>query len=309
MTLQKLRVGFQEFYYNQDLAVYPRFSITLRQRIKQKRATNTVVTGEGGIGKTYNAIDICRGLDNRFTIDQVVFNLHQFLEAVINTPMGVPIVFDEPSYAMSKRDWYKELNQALVKTMESFRYKVHPLFIPVINKSLLDKTVRNYLLQFQIVVQDRGKANVYRLSPSPFQDKTYQNFFCSLKYPLFDRHLCNKDSCLGCRVLTNKKKPCQIFRAQYERKKDEIQGDRYEDSLEEAKAKEASRLTNSHIADRLIPFIKEILNDKGEIVVPKLMATLEEDCNIRVGQNRAYNIRALLIKRMPQYKRKSPPSP
>jgi len=294
-------MGFQEFYYDQTLAVFPKFSFTIRSRIKQKRATNIVVSGEGGIGKTYNAIDICRGLDKRFTIDQVVFNLEQFLDAVLDSPMGVPIVFDEPSYAMSKREWYKDLNQALVKTMESFRYKVHPLFIPVINKSLLDKTVRNYLLQFQIVVQDRGKAIVYRLSPSPFQDKTYQYFFCSLKYPIFDRHLCNKDSCLGCRHLNNKEKPCSLFRAQYERKKADIQGDRYEESLEEAQAKASSRFTNKKIAELAIPYIENFLNKKGGIHVSKLRAVLEVDCNIRVGSNRTYDIKEVILRRLPQY--------
>lgn len=300
MTLQRLRMGFQEYYYDQDLAIYPRFSMTIRHRIRQKRATNVVISGEGGIGKTYNAIDICRGLSKKFTIDQVVFRYDQFLEAVLYTPMGVPIVFDEPSYAMSKRDWYKELNQALVKTIESFRFKVHPLFIPIINKSLLDKTIRNYLLQFQIVIQDRGKGTVYRLSPSPFQDKTYQSFFCSLRYPLFDRHLCNKNSCLGCRELNKEEKPCPIFRAQYERKKALTQDVRYAQQYEEAKAQESRRLTNTQIANLVMPHIKKILNDKKEIVVPKLMATLEEDCNIRVGQNRAYTIRALLIRRLPK---------
>lgn len=294
-------MGFQEFYYDQTLAVFPKFSFTIRSRIKQKRATNIVVSGEGGIGKTYNAIDICRGLDKRFTLNQVVFNLEQFLDAVLDSPMGVPIVFDEPSYAMSKREWYKDLNQALVKTMESFRYKVHPLFIPVINKSLLDKTVRNYLLQFQIVVQNRGKAIVYRLSPSPFQDKTYQYFFCSLQYPLFDRHLCNKDSCLGCKWLNKKDDPCQIFRATYERKKADIQGDRYEESLEEAQAKASSRFTNKKIAELAIPYIENFLNKKGGIHVSKLRAVLEVDCNIRVGANRTYDIKEVILRRLPQY--------
>jgi hypothetical protein len=146
--------------------------------------------------------------------------------------MGVPIVFDKPSYAMSKRDWYKELNKALVQTIESFRFKVHPLFIPIINKSLLDKTVRSYLLQFQIYVHDRGKATVYRLNPSQFDDKTYQYFFCNLEYPLFDRHLCNRETCLDCSKVEEE---CQIFRARYERKKASIQDDRYAQQYEESR--------------------------------------------------------------------------
>jgi hypothetical protein len=300
IPLKRLDVGFQQFYYSQDLGVYPKFSIEVRRRIKQKRATNATVSGEGGIGKSYHAIDICRGLSRRFTVDQVVFNLDQFLDAVLYTPMGVPIVFDEPSYAMSKREWYKELNQALVKTIESFRYKVHPLFIPIINKSLLDKTIRSYLLQYQINVMDRGKATVYRLSPSQLSDKTYHPFFCELKYPLFDRHLCNKDSCLGCSYLINEEQPCQIFRAQYERKKDRIQVERYEQQLETAKFTAAKDMTNPQIAERAIPFMHRFLKN-GKINVPKLKAVLEEECRVRVGQNRAYDIRAVILKRFPEY--------
>jgi len=223
------------------------------------------------------------------------------LRCVLTSVRGLPIEFDEPSYAMSKREWYKQLNQALVKTMESFRYKVHPLFIPVINKSLLDKTVRNYLLQYQIVVRDRGKAVVYRLSPSPFQDKTYQSFFCTLQYPIFDRHLCNKDSCLGCRALTRSENPCDLFRADYERKKDDIQSERYEGDLEEAQAQEALRLTNARIATIVEPLIETCLNKRGGINVHSLRAALEEDCNIRIGQTRTYDIKAILCRRFPQY--------
>jgi len=150
--LPRMQLGEYEYYNDVDLGIYPRFSTTVRRRVNAKRATNVSVCGEGGIGKTYTANDICRGLNPKFGIDQVVFRYREFLVAIIYTKMGVPIVFDEPSYAMGKREWFKELNQALVKTIESFRFKVHPLFIPVINNSLIDKTIRSYLLQFSIPV-------------------------------------------------------------------------------------------------------------------------------------------------------------
>jgi hypothetical protein len=286
------------FYVDSSLGVYPRFQLEIRGRVKQKRATNVTLTGEGGIGKTYMAIQICRLLSRRFTIDQVVFGYYDFLKAVLRTRMGVPIVFDEPSYAMSKRDWYKQINQALVKTIESFRFKVHPLFIPIINKSLLDKTVRSYLLQFHIHIQDRGKAQVYRLSPSQFEDKTYQYNFCKLDYPLFDRHLCNKESCLGCEYLFNQEQTCQIMRAQYERKKDETQEERCEQDLIEAKRKEGKRYTNAQIAEIALPFLDQFLKSEKKISVPKLKALLELDHSIVVGANRCYDIVAVIERRM-----------
>ena len=286
------------YHVDSSLGVYPRFSMAIRKRVKQKRATNVTITGEGGIGKTYSAIDLCRLLSGRFTIDQVVFGYYDFLKAVLHTRMGVPIVFDEPSYAMSKRDWYKQINQALVKTIESFRFKVHPLFIPIINKSLLDKTVRSYLLQYHIHLRDRGMGQVYSLSPSQFEDKTYQIFFCKLRFPMFDRHLCNKDSCLGCDFLFNEEQPCQIFRAKYERKKDETQEERYEQDLVDAKRKEGTRYTNGQIAEIALPNLKEFTNAKGLISIPMLKAYLEAEHSVIVGQNRTYDIKAMIERRL-----------
>ena len=306
MKIPKIQLGRFEYYNDVDNGIYPRFSTTIRRRVNSKRATNCTVCGEGGIGKTYTANDICRGLSKKFKIEQVVFRYREFLMAVIYTGMGVPIVFDEPSYAMSKRDWYKELNQALVKTIESFRFKVHPLFIPVINNSLIDKTIRSYLLQFTILVHDRGKASVYRLSPSSFQDKTYQYFYCSLKYPLFDRHLCNKDSCLDCEYLLNEDNPeleCQIFRAVYERKKAVTQEKRYEQQLAEAEAKEYSELTVQQIVDDLMSIIDKTLNDEGRISIPKLKLVLQKELGIRVGHNKSYDIRALIEYDHPEYRK------
>ena len=299
--MPRLQLGRFEYYNDVDQGVYPRFSNTIRRRVNSKRATNVSVCGEGGIGKTYLANDVCRSLNNKFMIDQVVFRYRQFLMAIIYTAMGVPIVFDEPSYAMSKREWFKELNQALVKTIESFRFKVHPMFIPIINNSLLDKTIRSYLLQFQILVHDRGVASVYRLSPSAFQDKTYQYFYCSMKYPLFDRHLCNKDSCLDCDYLQDEDEPCQIFRAQYERKKAQTQEDRYEQQLAEAEAKEYSELTVQQIIDALLPLIDKTLNESGRIGIPKLKLVLLKELGIRVGHNKSYDIRALIEYDHPEY--------
>ena len=150
-------------------------------------ATNVVFTGEPGIGKSYMATSVARvqeGLTrkgkDRFTVDQVVFTYTDFMELVLRLESGKIIVFDEPSYAIGKREWYKELNMALTKTIESFRFKVHPLFIPVVNKSLLDKTIRDYLIQYQVNEVARGRAIVYKLAPSQFKDKIYHEFFCEL---------------------------------------------------------------------------------------------------------------------------------
>jgi hypothetical protein len=186
-----------------------------------------------------------------------------------------------------------------VKTIESFRYLVHPLFIPIINKALLDKSIRTYLLQYQVVVLDRGHAFVYHLEPSQFQEKVYQKRFCELEYPLFDNDLCNRDSCLDCRWLSHSRFECQIFRAKYERKKAETQEERYERNLDEAQKKESSDLTLEEIERLLSPHIETIMKEnsktgKKEVDMSKLLPVLKRKLNVNIGHSKRYDLKALI---------------
>lgn len=298
-TLEPYNWHGWEFLVNSDARHWPYFQQELTARVNKKQATNVVCTGEGGTGKTYNVTDICRVLEpRRFTLDQVVFRYVDFMRAIITTGQGVPIVFDEPSYAMGKREWFKELNQALVKTIESFRYLVHPLFIPIINKSLLDKTIRAYLLQFHIVLQDRGKGIVYRMSPSPFEDKVYKYFFCNLDYAMFDNDQCAAPTCLGCKWLEHDKYQCQTFRAGYERKKAVTQEQRYDQNMEEAERKETSELTLDQIEFKLAPYLDQFMaeNKEGKLEanLVKLKTILKRKLGISIGHNKSYDLKGLI---------------
>jgi len=300
------RNGFQ-MLQSQSRSVAPYFLNTLSNRIHRKLATNIVFTGEPGIGKSYMAITVARLLEgqyrsttgeikDRFTVDQIVFTFSEFMDLVIKLKSGKIIVFDEPSYAIGKREWYKELNQALTKTIESFRFKVHPLFIPVVNKSLLDKTVRDHLVQFQVNVRDRGKATVYRLKPSQFMERTYHNHFCELIYRMPDMEECRetngeeaKDSCLGCKHIMT----CQVFRAQYERKKAEIQDSRYESAKDQAEKVESRRLGISELETLAMDMKDQWLVD-DRINVQRLRIALRDTHGIQISLNRAYQLKAAL---------------
>lgn len=293
--------GFQTLV-SSDLGVRPIFQDHIRWRTNHKLATNICVTGEPGIGKSYSAIDICRVFEGlyyskakhawiqRFKEDQIVFTHSLYMELLIHLRMGKPIVFDEPSYAMGKRDWFKDLQKVLVHTMESQRFLIHPLFIPIINMSLLDKTIRSYLIQFQIHVLGRGHGYVYRLKPSQINDKIYRIFMCELYYHQFDSHLCAKDSCLGCKKLEK----CPIFRAQYERKKKSTQIVRYEQAKDQAQAKESSDLTEPQLESILMPEIPQMLNEKtGKLDVSKMRMFLRAQ-GIIISSWKAYQIKGNL---------------
>lgn len=303
ITLKNANFHGWETLINPGARVYPYFSCALRTRITQKRATNIVVTGEPGVGKSYQTIDIVRvsegltlGGKDRFSLDQVVFRYPDFMKLTVSLAMGKCIVFDEPSYAMGKRDWFKEVNKALVQTIESKRFKVHPMFIPVINKALLDKTIRCFLIQFQIEVRDRGRATVYRIEPSQSSDKVYRKTFCQLEYRMLDWDLCDRDTCLDCDKLDpeNSEDRCEIFRARYERKKALIQDTRYSQAAEMAEHAETKEMTNDQIAERLIDF-KDLFTDQdGKIDCDLLRIVAKDKCQVVMGHTRGYTIVKLL---------------
>lgn len=296
-TLKVMNFRGRETLVNKSAGVAPYFSNLIRRRVNTKRATNIVVTGEPGEGKSYMAIDIARFLEgltrggnDRFKLNQIVFKYGGYMRQLIGLKMGKFIVFDEPSYAMGKREWYKDLNRALVKTIESQRFKVHPLIIPIINKTLLDKTIRNYLIQFQIYLFDRGRARVYRIKPSQFEDKIYKYHLCNLEYEMLDQELCKRDTCLDCKDLM----ACQIFRARYEKKKANIQEDRYGQALDQAAQKESMLLTDEQLEKKVLPFADEYTDPDGKIDVDMLRIVSKRKVRIKIGHNKAYRIAKML---------------
>lgn len=297
-SLKMLNYNGWQCLVSGKLGVRPLFQDQLRWRTNHKLATNICVTGEPGIGKSYQAINIARVFEGlyystngqmkeRFKLEQIVFTHSDYMELLLKLRMGKPIVFDEPSYAMGKRDWFQDLQKVLVHTLESQRFLIHPLLIPIINMSLLDKTIRNYLIQFQIHVLGRGHAYVYRLKPSQATDKIYREFMVELYYHQFDSQLCSKDSCLGCKKLPD----CQVFRAGYERKKKDTQVIRYEQAKDQAQAKESSELTEEQIEKLLMPVMEEMRNEKNQRLDVNKMRIFLRNQGIRVTRWRLYQVK------------------
>jgi len=283
------------FAYYPEFGYTPLFQRIIQTRVNRKLATNVVFCGEAGIGKSYLAIDCARVLEGikpngeeRFSIDQVVFDYKSFMELILKLEPGKVIVFDEPSYSMGKREWYKDLNKVLVQTIESFRFKIHPLFIPIINIQLLDKTIRDYLVQYQVVVKARGKADVYRLSAGHFEDKIWHEYICRLQYAMLTR--CKEESCLSC----DKLETCTEFRAQYERKKASIQDYRYEQARDLTATREATQLTMTQIENFALTLSDQFIKDNGRIDVEAMRLALKDKYGIQLSHNRAYSLKRAL---------------
>jgi len=297
LTQTVVKIGKSHFQRDLDLGYYPIFSYELNRRVKNKEACVVAVVGEAGISKSYTAIQLARNIDKRFGVKQIVFTYSEYCRELARNKPGIPIVFDEPSYAMGKREWYKQINQALVKTIESQRFLVRPLIIPIININLLDKTLRDYLVIFQVHVTGRGKALVYRIRASQGQDKIYRYLMCRLDYPILDSDRCTIEreqrqdsSCLDCKHLDT----CPTLRARYERKKASIQYQRYEQDMEQAKTKESKEFTYGQLYAMIQPYLSGCKNDDNIINASKLRMLFLTKVGIKIGHNKAYSLKAFI---------------
>lgn len=276
---------------NSELGVAPYFQMSIRSRMNRELAVNVVVTGEAGISKSYTAWGMCRAFSRRFSVDDIVSKYSEYMASIMaSNRKGVPIGFDEPQYAASNRDWYNQLNKALVKTITSQRFRLRPVFIPIINLNLLDKVLRSYLIQFHVHVLNRGSGVVYALEASQFEEKLYRTRLCRIRYGLFD-FKCGVKSCLTCK----QSEVCDKFRAAYERKKATWQNERDEGQKEAAESNEAKEtLSDQKMAECLydnlsLIYVKDKINTAAirHVIRTKLKAT--------IGDKKAYTIKGILL--------------
>lgn len=290
--LKNLNFGGWVTQVNSDLGYAPYFLSEVKSRINRELANNIVITGEAGIGKSYQGFSFSRIISNKFGINDIVSTYAEYMEAIMKTSkQGVPIAFDEPQYALDKRDWYNQLNKALVKTMTSQRFRLRPVIIPIINLSLLDKVLRSYLIQFHVVMNSRGKGYSYRLQPSQFEEKIYRTRICKIDYGLFDVAKCDRPSCLTCSNMQG----CKIFRALYEKKKLEWQDTRDTQSMEQAKLKDMPKITDKEMLEAMSKHIEMLKNKKNMIDPQYIIGFIRDKFKVKIGKSRAYELRGLLF--------------
>lgn len=298
--LKRINIGGWEELQSEDLGYGPYFTNEISYRMHRQYANNIIFTGEAGVGKSYTAWDVARLITNKFMVEDIVSTYTEYMEQLLKKHREhVPIGFDEPQYALDKRDWYNQINKALIKTMTSQRFRLRPIFIPIINLSMLDKVLRSYLIQFHVILNDRGIGYSYRLIPSQIEDKLYRYRICKIEFGLFDSDLCDKPSCLTCGEL----KTCPIFRAQYERKKASWQLERDEGQLEESRNRDREQImTDEIMVNCVIDNVDLCRNPKNNSIDPnRIVALIREKLKFRIGKSRGYEIRGQVYFKKPEW--------
>jgi len=273
--------------FSTDIGVGPYFTNLLMKRIHQQKPCNLVISGEAGSSKTYSCISLARDVQPNFSVNQVAFTFSEYMKLQIDLPEGYVIVLDEPEYTAAGRDWYRDINRALIATTRSARFRVHPLFIPCLNKSMLDKIIRKYLLQWLCWMTDRGKGIVYQIQPSRFDESVVHKPLCNLRIEMLDGAKCDKPWCYSC----DKIDTCNLIRAQYERKRREIQLSRYKEDLEFGQKKEALELSVAQLEDMALKFKDEISRLRsGFISLQSLQLLFESKYGLKLNDSKARNL-------------------
>ena len=274
--------------YNASLGVTLKWFNHIQGRVTKKLSNKIIVVGEAGISKTYTAIAVSQFFDSRFSINEVIFGHRDYMELTLKLRAGRWITLDEPSYVLGKREWYQELNKILVQTIESDRYRVHPLVIPIISKDLLDKTLREHLIQFMIIMYDLGRGEIYRLTRDHFNDKVLYHHVCGLNVLTAKRNLvieCGRTTCLECPQLPE----CNKFIwPQYERKRNEIQTQRYKKGMVDIEKKELRKLTFRDKIRLCKKKREELIDEDDNYDVTRMMLFL------RISQAAAYRLKKAL---------------
>jgi len=240
------------------------------ERIHKVKPIRMAIVGEAGSSKTYTAIIIARLLDPHFNIDQVVLTGKGYLDLVRVIKPRRAIVLEEPTFHLAARTWYKEWQQIIVQTIETTRFQNNPLLIPVVNRNLIDKTVREYYLNYVIVMFDRGIGRVYRTKHSQWVDKMVREtgFNIYLPTPGLELAECGRDTCLECPELPTCEK--NIW-PQYERKREEAIRFYQKKGREKLEKAEQKKLTFREMVAIACEEREELKDRDGKYSVAKVM--------------------------------------
>ena len=209
----------------------------LKQKINHQESLVIAVTGPPGTGKTYLGMALGQILDPKFHCTdtpppdpkhdhgQIPFTREHLLYLTgPNSPLkrGQVIEPDESHFGIGARGWQKSDQQDLTNYIAAIRSKGYVLIIIVLHTEMIDKMVRDFVINYEIHVTNRGEGIVYRRWFPQFSKEVYKKRIGKIRLPLPDHHLCNYPTCLGCSKLYNKDptKQCPTIRAIYERRKE-----------------------------------------------------------------------------------------
>lgn len=125
-----------------------------------------LIVGPTGSGKSLSALTLCKEIDEKFSIEHVVFTPRDFLHLLNSGTLykGAAILLDEAGAgALASRQWYTEVNKQLMYVLETFRRENYALIMTTPSIDFLDSQSRRLLhvcLETQQIDRKRNLCGV-----------------------------------------------------------------------------------------------------------------------------------------------------
>jgi len=251
------------------------------------------VVGDTGDGKSMASLRIAEALDPDFSIDQVAFNIVDFLELVTDDSLGRGsiIILEEASVEASALDWHSESNRVFAKVLDTWRHQNRMGIINLPNFSALEKGARR---RTKAIVEMQYAVPWKDYSQAKFKQVNYDNIEDRMRTPF--PHIDGRK-----RKYLRFRMPSQHLVEAYEEKKESYTGELNEelltDLLESREEEKNRRQGPQDIADD----IKETEDDWHERYIndnhgQKYIDRDEIELEYGVGDGTSKKVKKLLAK-------------
>lgn len=279
-----------------------KISDEIRKKINHNESVVICVTGPPGKGKTYFGIRYAQKLDPDFHINdtpppppdkddgQTTFSREQLAYLTgENSPLvrGQVILTDESHFGIGARGWQNRDQQDIVNYLAAIRSKGFVLIIVVLHTEMIDKLLRNFVVNYEFYVTKRGEAIAYRRYFPQFSDKPHKKRLGKMKLQLPDEALCNWLDCLGhkrpCKYLhAPEEERCETIRAIYERRKEHFLNEK---GREKQAEQETKTIKPSEIVEKLRDFRYDIPRRGTTVFRGRLAAFVHEKLGIKISRH------------------------
>ena len=96
----------------------------------------------------------------KFDMDQMSFEIPEFMEKWLKFPEWTPVILDEPNRPAGNRAWHTPANNALAEWVQTRAYEHKPSFFPLPHEHLLDNSVV-LVCTSEATLERRGHATIW----------------------------------------------------------------------------------------------------------------------------------------------------
>jgi hypothetical protein len=250
-----------------------------------------LITAQQGKGKSYFGERISEIFDPKFNPDlQIAMDRQEIIKLVSGrSPLmrDQVIMIDESQFGANAREWSNKDQQTLMKQLAAARFHGFIIIIVALHRSMLDTIIRQRIVNYHIVIEDRGIGTVYEIAYQRFDEVKYppRRGQVILQLPDYDR--CRKISCLTCKERYN----CMSTRARYERKKLKFVMEEADKDEKKAQRRASRGTSDNEIIDALMPYVSNFrVKTSGNYDEASIQEWAEKTINVSVGRIRALNI-------------------